>query len=64
MLLGRQADSLGSQHVESTDDALTGLGRFDNIIDIAELGSNIRVVEVLFVFRNLFLGHADRIRCG
>src|SRR3990172_4469808 len=57
VLLGRKRYALRPQHVEGLDEAVPGLAGFDDLIDEAALGSDIRIGE-----RRLVIG--DELRPG
>ena len=64
MLTGRHCLTFGAQHVERSDQALSGLPGLDYLVDQTPFGGEIGVVEALFVFVDQPLPGAIRILGG
>ncbi len=54
MFLFGVGEALRLKGAQGTDDTETGVARFDHIVDVTELGSLVRVGELLVVFIHLF----------
>jgi hypothetical protein len=52
MLFGRVGIAFGPQHPQGLDDLRTGVGRIDDLVDVPQFCSLVRVGKFLAVFRD------------